>query len=279
MQGPGPRSPSLGQEAAPCRSGKQRPGGRQRADARGWGHPVGSSSVLWRGPSKRGVPAPSPAHIGGAQGQSLTESQAPPPSRHLRPHHWPAWESQLCPAPRQLLCAFNAVRQSHAGGRAGGGGLGCSRSAGGGRGGHAQTHVSLPRAEGGTPTTTTTAAQCRPPPPGPCSRPDNLRRRRGLWLPGGPVAQVEANVEPVSTGTAGAGRPRRPQEVGRGHHLPTKRPSEPSMGTQPGPSHGQIWGVGSRGTARGPQHPAGWPAVLHGIRGAQKRKYDSAPRN
>lgn len=234
--------------------------------------------MLWQGPSKRGVPAPSPARIGGAQGQSLTESRAPPPSRHLRPHHWPAWESQLCP-PRGS-CSVLSMPSAKATRAAGLGGGGWVAAAAPVAGGEATPRPTCPRPGlKAAPRPPPRRARCRPPPPGPCSRPDNLRRRRGLWLPGGPVAQVEANVEPVSTGTAGAGRPRRPQEVGRGHHLPTKRPSEPSMGTQPGPSHGQIWGVGSRGTARGPQHPAGWPAVLHGILGAQKRKYDSAPRN
>lgn len=122
---------------------------------RGLGPPSGEQLSALAGAEQAGCACTQPSPHRGSPGSASdgepgVSPQPPPASPPLAGMGVPA-----VPPPRQLLCAFNAVRQSHAGGRAGWGGLGCSRSAGGGRGGHAQTHVSLPRAEGGTPTTTT----------------------------------------------------------------------------------------------------------------------------
>lgn len=111
---PGAPVPCRGQEASPCGSSKRLLGGRQRADARGWGHPAGRSSVLWGGRAS-GVclhPAQPASAGGGAQGWSLTDSRAPAPQAATYVPTtgggggW-GWGSQLRP-PLWLLCAFNA---------------------------------------------------------------------------------------------------------------------------------------------------------------------------
>lgn len=118
--------PCRGQEASPCGSSKRLLGGRQRADARGWGHPAGRSSVLWGGRAS-GVclhPAQPASAGGGAQGWSLTDSRAPAPQAATYvPTTGRGGGPSCAPPPRGCFVLSMPPPQSHVGL---GAGLGCS---------------------------------------------------------------------------------------------------------------------------------------------------------
>lgn len=157
---------------------EQQAASRGTAESRrqGLGPPSGKELSALGGPSKWGVPAPSPACIGGGWGPGMVSDGQPgacPPGRHLRPHHWPRGGSQLRPPSRGCFVLSMPPPQSHVGL---GAGLGCSCR--GVVGGEATPR---PTAEGGTLTKPGLRAASASWPVLPPRRPPKVRE---AWLRG-----------------------------------------------------------------------------------------------
>lgn len=172
---------------------EQQAASRGTAESRrqGLGPPSGKELSALGGPSKWGVPAPSPACIGGGWGPGMVSDGqlgACPPGRHLRPHHRPGGGIPAAPPPMAALCFQCLLPKApwawvpEGGGRASGGGAGVQLQRRGGRGGHTQTHgCPCPGAEGGTLTTPGLGAASASWPVLPPGRPPKVRE---AWLRG-----------------------------------------------------------------------------------------------